>query len=38
VYVSPTDLGYETIIDGWILTRRTKLNRNEEADKLKPIL
>ncbi len=37
VFVSSTDLGYEPILKGWIISRRL-LNRNDEADKLDKIL
>ena len=37
VYVSPTDLGFEPIIKGWVLTRR-QINRGDEADKLTVLL
>ena len=34
VYVSPTDLGFISVLQGWILTRKNRYGRNEEADKL----
>jgi hypothetical protein len=34
VYVSPTDLGYKSVLDGWILTRRNRHGSHEESDKL----
>lgn len=37
VYVSPTDLGYEAIIEGWIRHRKAT-GRAEESDKLANIL
>jgi dynein heavy chain, axonemal len=37
VYVSSTDLGYEPIIKGWILSRK-QMNRSEEAERIGNIL
>jgi len=37
VYVSPTDLGYESVLDGWICMRRNRFSRAEEPDKIKAL-
>jgi len=37
VYVSPTDLGYDAVIEGWIRHRKAS-GRAEESDKLAVIL
>ena len=38
VYVSPTDLGYELIIKGWLKDRKAQTSRNDEVEKLDKIL
>lgn len=38
VYVSPTDLGYELIIKGWLKDRKIQTSRNDEVEKLEKIL
>ena len=37
VYVSSTDLGFESLYKGWLLQRKVVLNRVEEVDKLTPL-
>lgn len=34
VYVSTTDLGYQSVYEGWLCARKSKLGRVKEAERL----
>ena len=36
--MSPTDLGYELIIKGWLKDRKINTSRNDEVEKLEKLL